>query len=128
MSALNGDDGMRMWIRTACLAAGLALAAGGPARAEGFLTGHEDLPLLAGLTQDRDSGMVFDTPQGRVVEAFAQTAQSAADVLAAYAETLPQLGWTKKASEKFVRDGETLTFEVVSKGPPTVIRILLTAD
>jgi len=119
---------MRIWIRTALLAAGLALAAAAPARAAGFLTGHEDLPLLAGLTQDRDSVMVFDTPQGRVVETFAQTPQSAATVLAAYAETLPQLGWSKKTSAKFVRDGETLTFEVVSKGPPTVIRILITSD
>jgi len=119
---------MRSWIRTALLATGLALAAAGPARAAEFLSGHEDLPLLAGLTQDRDSVMVFDTPQGRVVETFAQTQQSSARVLTAYAEALPQMGWTKKSAAKFVRDGETLTFEVVSKGPPTVIRILLTAD
>ena len=49
-------------------------------------------------------------------------------MLAAYAEALPQMGWTKKSAAKFVRDGETLTFEVVSKGPPTVIRILITSD
>ncbi len=99
-----------------------------PAFAQGYFSGHEDLPLLAGLTQDPESVMVFDTPQGRVVETFAQTSEPAVRVLAAYAEALPQMGWTKKAEGRFVRDGETLVFEAVAKGPPTVLRVLLTAD
>ncbi len=114
-------------ILAACFAAAL-IAAAGDARAADYLKGHEDLPLLAGLVQDRDSVMVFDTPQGRVVETYAQTQKTKADVLAAYAEALPQMGWTKKSAGKFVRDGETLVFEVVQKGPPLVMRILMTAD
>jgi hypothetical protein len=104
------------------------LAAAGQVQAADYLEGHEDLPLLAGLVQDRDSVMVFDTPQGRIVETFAQTRESRETVLAAYAEALPQMGWTRKAPGKFVRDGETLVFEVTAKGPPLVFRILMTAD
>ncbi|MBN2752864.1 MAG: hypothetical protein JXQ84_09170 [Rhodospirillaceae bacterium] len=115
-------------LRATAIVMMLALAVPSAAFAQAFLRGHEDLPLLAGLTQDRDSVMVFDTPQGRVVEAFAQTPEPATKVLAAYASALPQMGWSKVSAEKFVRNSEILTFEVVAKGPPTVIRILLTAD
>ncbi len=118
---------MRTFLAAWTLAAVVAGASGLASAAE-YLKGHEDLPLLAGLTQDRDSVMVFDTPRGRVVEAFAQTPESETRVFAAYAEALPQMGWTKKAPGKFVRDGETLVFEVVAKGPPLVLCILLTAD
>ena len=37
--------------------------------------------------------MVFDTPAGRIVEAVASGAVTRDEVLAFYAETLPQLGW-----------------------------------
>lgn len=110
------------------LAGVLGFAGAALAQAPEYLSGHEDLPLLAGLTQDRDSVMVFDTPQGRVVETFAQTPESGAKVLSAYAETLPQMGWTRKSQTRYERGAEALVFEVVSKGPPTVVRILLTSD
>lgn len=98
------------------------------AAAQTYLSGHEDLPLLAGLAQDRDSVMVFDTPQGRVVETFAQTRESGDAVLKAYAASLPQMGWTRKSGGRYERGAESLVFEVVSEGPPTVVRILLTSD
>lgn len=115
----------RNWMRGA---AALALLCAAPAFAQEYLSGHEDLPLLAGLHQDPDSVTVFDAPQGRIVETFAQTPQSAQAVFAAYAETLPQMGWAREAPARYVRGAETLTFEVVGKGSPTVVRILLTSD
>lgn len=118
-----------LWsVRTVAVALALGFAPAAHAQAQAYLSGHEDLPLLAGLTQDRDSVMVFDTPQGRVVETFAQTPESGQAVLSAYAETLPQMGWTRKSPTRFERGAEALVFEVVSKGPPTVVRILLTSD
>ncbi len=116
----------RNWVRGAALAAALLLAA--PAWAQEYLSGHEDLPLLAGLHQDPDSVTVFDTPQGRIVETFAQTPEPAQAVFAAYAEALPQMGWTRRSPSRYVRGAETLVFEVVGKGSPTVVRILLTSD
>jgi hypothetical protein len=109
-------------------AAALALFCAAPALAQEYLSGHEDLPLLAGLHQDPDSVTVFDAPQGRIVETFAQTREPAKAVLAAYAETLPQMGWTRQSPARYVRGAETLVFEVVDAGPPTVVRILLTSD
>jgi len=93
-----------------------------------FLVGHEDLPLLAGLVQDPDSVLVFDTPRGRVIEAYAQTNTPASAVLRAYSDALPQLGWSKVGPGEFKRDGETLLFDVVPDKATTVIRIQVTAD
>lgn len=110
------------------VAMALALLWAAPATAQEYLSGHEDLPLLAGLHQDPDSVTVFDAPQGRIVETFAQTQQSAEAVFSAYAATLPQMGWTRETRARYVRGAETLVLEVVGKGSPTVVRILLTSD
>ncbi len=107
---------------------GLSLFSLQPAQAQDFLNGHEDLPLLSGLVQDPASTLVFDTPRGRVVETYAQSESAAADILKAYDTTLPQMGWQTDGNHRFVRDKETLTFEVISPKHPTVLRILLTSD
>jgi hypothetical protein len=119
---------MRTFLAAWTLAAVVAGGSGLASAAE-YLKGHEDLPLLAGLAQDRDSVMVFDTPRGRVVEAVAQTRNPKPGSVPAGAMPRRCRRWLdKKAAGKFVRDGETLVFEVVAKGPPLVLRILLTAD
>ena len=39
---------------------------------ESFFVGFEDMPLMSGLTQIIDAGVVFDAPQGKIAEAYAQ--------------------------------------------------------
>jgi hypothetical protein len=98
----------------AVFAAGLLLAPPAPAAAqEGslFISVLDDLPLMPGLVEDTESGTVFDTAQGRIVEAFATGALPKSRVLAFYDETLPQLGWRRVASGVFQREGETLSLE-----------------
>ena len=41
-------------------------------RAE-FVSGFEDLPLMPGLQEHDDTGVSFDTPGGRIIEAYAET-------------------------------------------------------
>ncbi len=104
-----------------------------PARAEKavFAAGFEDLPVMAGLKQADDSSMSFDTPAGRIIEAYLEGDNAnAASVKAFYDKTLPQLGWSPVPSQKagrfsFTREGEVLTFTVDGKRPVTV-RIELT--
>ena len=135
-------------IRLACLRTLLALvlmgglAAGAPVGAQvgapvggegavGFVGGMEDLPLMAGLTEISGAGMVFDTPAGRIVEAFASGAVSRARVVAFYAATLPQLGWRQDAETLFKREGELLMLEFpqpAAAGPvtaPVTVRFVL---
>ena len=53
------------------LALSLCFAASA-ARAEAFLSAYEDLPLAPGLTEAQGSGLAFDSPSGRIVEAYAR--------------------------------------------------------
>ena len=112
------------------LAAVLLPAVPGGARAGGgsadaaprFLDALEDVPLPPGLAEVADAGMVFDTPQGRIVEAYAEGPADRDSVARFYRDTLPQLGWRRAGVRHYVREGETLdlSFERPAGGPLTV--------
>jgi hypothetical protein len=76
-----------------------------------FVAAIDDLPLMPGLVEAADAGMVFDAPAGRIVEAFASGSVERDAVLKFYAETLPQLGWQAAGTTTFLREGETLDLE-----------------
>ncbi len=69
-----------------------------------FLRNLTDVPLMAGLTEKPALGLVFDTSEGRVVEAVAEGSVKSAGIRDYYAETLPELGWSVDTS------GADLTF------------------
>ena len=98
------------------------LLASAPAGAAGaFLNEYEDLPLAPGLSEG-PGGMLFDAPNGRIVEAQASGDVSAQQVLSFYAQTLPQLGWDKQSDNLFRRDNELLRIDVDGSRRPTVVR------
>lgn len=82
--------------------------ASGPACAGGFLGTYEDLPLAPGLTEIEGAGVSFDSPNGRIVEAYARGTAPVADILRFYAATLPQLGWTRESDTVYRRESEVL--------------------
>lgn len=100
----------------ALAAAAVAAGAGGAPPDGAFLSAIADLPLMRALEERRESGLVFDTPAGRIVEAYATGPVERAQVLAFYAETLPQLGWTPAGEARFRREGEVLTLEFPAAG------------
>lgn len=79
--------------------------------ADEFVAGTEDVPLMPGLKFVAGSDLVFDKPEGRIVEAQAQGALSRAKVQAFYAASLPQLGWKKISADQWQRDAERLKLE-----------------
>ncbi len=81
------------------------------AHAAEFVTGTEDLPLMPGLKMVTGSALVFDKPEGRIVEAQAQGALSRAKVQSFYGESLPQLGWKKSGVDQWQRDAERLRLD-----------------
>ncbi len=120
--------GRRAHARALCLVAALALAA--PAafagdRPTAFLDAIADLPLMPGLEEVDEAGLVFDKPGGRIVEAYAQGAVAADEVLDFYRRTLPQLGWRASGHAAFAREGERLTIEVAPSGAQTAVRFIL---
>lgn len=80
-----------------------------------YVPGTEDVPLMPGLASDDASSLVFDKPQGRIVEAAARGAVTRHAVVAFYDESLPQLGWRQTAAspgtKSFERDGERLSLD-----------------
>jgi hypothetical protein len=85
-----------------------------PARAEdppGFLAGTEDIPLMPGLRNEANTLVVFDKPQGRIVEAEARGRVTRAAVEAFYTASLPALGWVADGPDGWRRDDEELRLD-----------------
>lgn len=115
--------------------AALVLVAPSPTRAEGgYLDAVEDMPLMEGLAETGDGGIVFDKPAGRIVRSVAEGDVAPGAVRAFYAETLPQLGWTRASEYELIdgllifrREGEQLEIQIVSVSPThTEIRFSIT--
>ena len=90
-------------------------------RAEGFLSALDDMPLADGVVELADGALVFDKPEGRIVQvtALREGASTPALIRQFYMDTLPNLGWQAGAEVPgrltFTRKGE-------------ILRITLTAD
>ena len=93
----------------------LLLGVASAAWAGQFVAGTEDVPLMPGLTSVAGSTLVFDKPQGRIVETEAQGEVSRVKVLAFYAASLPQLGWRKIDAMQWRRGHERLTLDLQGK-------------
>jgi hypothetical protein len=85
-----------------------AAAVGVPA----YLKALEDIPLMAGLAERPYSGITFETPSGRIVEAVAwsppATGLTPNRVDGFYRATLAALGWKVLGGGRFAREEEIL--------------------
>ncbi|WP_421883127.1 hypothetical protein [Pacificispira sp.] len=102
-----------------------ALAGAG---AQSFIEGSEDLPLAPVLEAVDEAGMVFDSPSGRIVEAFATGDTDRQEVLAFYAETLPSLGWEQLADGRYRREGERLAIDFFGADGALSVRFTLAPE
>jgi len=93
--------------------------------ANAFVAGTEDLPLMPGLAMVKDAGVVFDTPQGRIVEAYARGNTTRKAVLDFYDQTLPQLGWNLTGTAAYRREGEALRLELYQDNGGLTVRFYL---
>ena len=93
-----------------------------------FVEGIDDLPLMPGLVGIADQSLVFDKPDGRIVQAVATGRVRASAVRSFYADTAPQLGWKSAGEGRFTRDGESLRIELIDPGAPgsaLIVRFLI---
>ena len=105
-----------MRVRAPLFVLPLFLLAALPLRAEEFVAGTEDLPLMPGLKPVPNSDIVFDKPEGRIVEARAEGATTRAKVEAFYAASLPPLGWKPAGRDVWQRDTERLRLDFTGSG------------
>lgn len=88
---------------------------------EAFFVTVADLPLMPGLVESPQTALVFDNPGGRIVEVTAAGILTTQSILAFYGETLPQLGWTALADDRFERESEVLRIVFTDTDGPTVV-------
>ena len=79
--------------------------------ADAFVPGTEDVPLMRGLAPVAGSSVVFDKPEGRIVEVQASGKLTRAAVRGFYEATLPRLGWTAAGADAWRREGEVLRLD-----------------
>jgi hypothetical protein len=99
-----------MPIRSVFLATALAIAPVA-ANATDFVPGTEDVPVMAGLKAESDSAIVFDKPQGRIVQARFHGRLARGEVETFYTATLPQLGWQPAGDDRWQREDEILRLD-----------------
>ncbi len=120
--------GQRLGGRLAGLALGMFVVGGvvGQLLAQAaFFSAVEDLPLMSGLLEIVDEGMVFDKPEGRIVEVAAVGVVSRDAVVAYYESALPELGWERRGTAEFARSGEVLRYRLDAAGGTTEIRFTI---
>lgn len=92
-----------------------------PAKANDYLSLLGDVPLAEGLAELPDAGIVFDKPQGRIVQITASHNRltTRAKLIEFYNDSLPNLGWQARPPQNSV-----LTFERQGE----ILRLTFTAD
>ena len=113
----------------AAMAGGLlAVAAPGAHGAEetaAFLAAIEEVPLMAGLTEEPTAALDFDKPDGRLVETYAYGDVAAEDAAAFYLAVMPEFGWQNIDGLDFSREGEMLRIELTPEESSLVVRFVL---
>lgn len=90
-----------------------------------FFNGFDALPIMQGLEALSVYDMIFDHPDGRIIEAGAEGNLDIDSIKEFYEETLPQLGWEEIEQNKYQREGEILEIEFIRSNPPVIIRFRL---
>lgn len=92
-----------------------------------FLQSISEVPLMPGLKELPDQSLVFDKPEGRVVEVLALGERiDSESIRRFYAQTLPRLGWKPLPGEAFVREGENLALKISQGEGFSTVRYTLT--
>lgn len=106
----------------------LFLVITGPAFAEDalFFSVLRDVPLMKGFAENYDDQVVFDKPQGRIIESSASAKNIEVEhVYAFYQSALPQLGWKRLSGNSYVREMEKLVVDAHVDGKVTQLHIKL---
>jgi hypothetical protein len=90
-----------------------------------FVIGIEDVPLMTGLIEDAEASLIFDKPDGRLIEAYAFGRLGADEVTDFYQTALPELGWQHVDNLAFLREGEMLRIHLIAGEDGLTVRFVL---
>jgi hypothetical protein len=115
-------------LRTCALILALHLSLATGAQAQTYVARIEDLPLMPGLVEQDGAGLVFDKPEGRIVEAVASGAGTPQAVADYYAKVLPQLGWQRRSDGSYMRENERLAIAARADGSRVTVQFTLSPN
>jgi len=91
-----------------------------------FFTALQDIPLKPGLIELSDQTLVFDKPQGRIVESTAKSEHGTEhDIRLYYKQSLPQLGWEYEEAGLYSRKQEHLHLNFETHEGQHFLRVML---
>jgi len=86
----------------------------------------EDLPLMPYMSENNDESIIFDKPDGRIIESIAIVNSTMEKINKFYKNNLPPLGWKYISNSKFIRDNEILTIKITTEKNYQRILFILT--
>ncbi len=93
---------------------------------EEFVSGSEDIPLLAGMQKISDGSLGFDSTVGSIISSSYSSNLDHNEVKIFYLKTLPKMGWgvvrNSIDSAKFRRDKEDLEIEFAEENGVKLVR------
>ena len=81
-----------------------------------FIDGVEDLPLHENMEFIKDSLILFDTNEGRIIQLDTKGKVEKTVIKDFYEELLPNLGWSLVKENMFSRDDEIIEIEFSKEG------------
>ncbi len=91
-----------------------------------FFETMQDIPLMPGLYEMPEEAVIFDKPEGRIIESSAASETLKNEEIGAfYDQTLPQMGWQRIAPFSYVRQGESLKMRLEEQQGYSVVRFMV---
>tara|TARA_B100000780_G_scaffold271972_1_gene233537 strand:+ start:657 stop:1142 length:486 start_codon:yes stop_codon:yes gene_type:complete len=89
-----------------------------------FFETLQDVPVMQGLVELEDYTLVFDKPEGRIIEMVAKIEDgNIDDTRQFYRRSLPQLGWSRSSEDHYIRGDEHLYLNFEREAQEAYLRI-----
>jgi len=85
-----------------------------------FIEELENIPLPTSFIQNKKKSIIFDTPEGRIVEIYTKGRGDKQTVIDFYKESMPQFGWkiiknhNNKVALRYIKEGEKLDIKITN--------------
>ena len=91
-----------------------------------FFSALDDVPLMSGLEELPDATVLFDKPEGRIIESLAYMHDiQEQELLDFYNATLPEFGWGRIEENRFFRKKEYLEIYFENEDNTPLVRIMI---
>ena len=95
-----------------------------PAHANETVPYFDDIPKISGFSYIDDSLIIFDKPEGQIIEASLICEKNCPELKAIdeyYHRVLSNLGWVKNSPKTYMKSGQRLTLDTKHEGQSVIL-------